>query len=676
MKKILLLAGCALGLLSVRPAMAQYYITSFTNAGRNPGSLNSDTEETSQAGWTRILFGLNSMTTTPVWTPTQAVPFAFQFNGQAVISYKVASSGVLTFDTTAVAVPNGSNTALPAAQIPDKSVCVWGLGARSGDYIVTKTFGTAPNRQHWVQFNNYSEGTNTNVVYTYWAIVLEETTNKIYVVDQRTGYNNLTPALSLTVGVQVNATTAEQLATSPNANTTTTYTDDDSPADNTYYSFTPGPRPLYDVALRALSLPAVASRQTPIAVTGTLENLGAQTLTSYNVSYQVGNAPAVTGAVSGASVATLGAASFTHPTGWQPAANGRYSLKVWLSNPNGQTDLDHSNDTLRATVLVGDSTMRRLVVEECFTSATCPPCLPGNRQIEAVNHANPGKQVVIKYQQNFPAPGNDPYYTAEGGARRGYYGINAIPYMTIDGGWNDNSNSFTAAVLNSFQDKPAVMRIKGAYTLGRSGTVAAAATIRPFFDVPAGRLVAHMVITERRTVNNIRTNSETEFFQVMKKMLPNQNGTPVPALTSGQNFNLNQSFNMTTLPTTQAVEHFDSLRVVVFVQDLVTKEVYQGAYMTLSTSLGTHTAQSGSIFELAPNPTTGRTILSTTLARPETVRVDVLDALGRNVLSRPQVALGSGAQEVALDLVHQAAGLYTVRLTTSEGVRTSKLMLE
>jgi len=676
MKKLLLLAACAVGLLASQPTQAQYYVTSFLNAGRNPGGLNNDTEEANQAGWLRILFGLTPMTATPVWTANQSVTFPFNFNGQAVRRYKVSSSGVLTFDTTAVAVPSGANTALPAATIPDKSVCVWGLGARSGDYIYTRTFGTAPNRQHWVQFNNYSEGTNTNVVYTYWAIVLEESTNKIYVVDQHTGYNNLTPALSLTVGVQINATTAEQVAASPNVNTTTTYTDDNTPADNTYYSFTPGARPANDVAMTSLALPAVASRQAPIPVAGSIENRGSQVLTSYGINYRVNNGPVVTGTITGTSVATLSGTSFTHPTPWQPAANGRYTVKAWVSAPNGQPDFDPSNDTLRTSVLVGDSTMRRLVVEECFTSATCPPCVPGNQRIESVNRANPNKQVVIKYQQNFPAPGNDPYYTAESGARRSYYGINAIPYMTLDGGWNDNSNSFTAAILNEFQSKPAVMRVKGGYTLGRTGVVAAAATIRPFFDVPAGRLVAHMVVTERHTVNNARTNGETEFHQVMKKMLPDQAGTPLPALTSGQNFYLNQTFNPGTLPASQAVEHFDSLRVVVFVQDIVTKEIYQGAYMNLSTTLATRSAQNGVAFELAPNPSTGRTTLYTILARPETVRVEVLDALGRPVLSRPQVALGSGAQEIALDLNRPAAGIYTVRLTTSQGVRTSKLTVE
>ena len=34
---------------------------------------------------------------TPAWSAVQTLPFAFQFNGQTVNSYKVSTSGVLTF---------------------------------------------------------------------------------------------------------------------------------------------------------------------------------------------------------------------------------------------------------------------------------------------------------------------------------------------------------------------------------------------------------------------------------------------------------------------------------------------------------------------------------------------------------------------------------------------------
>ena len=116
--------------------------------------------------------------TSPEWSAAQAIPFGFQFNGSDVSSFKVSSTGVLTFDiNSSVAAPAAANEALPSANIPDQSVCVWGLTLNaSGDYIVSKTFGTAPNRQLWVMYASATEA-NIGTGWSYMSIVLEESSN-------------------------------------------------------------------------------------------------------------------------------------------------------------------------------------------------------------------------------------------------------------------------------------------------------------------------------------------------------------------------------------------------------------------------------------------------------------------------------------------------------------------
>ncbi|GAA4350016.1 hypothetical protein GCM10023185_07260 [Hymenobacter saemangeumensis] len=687
MKKLFLAFGCAFSWLAAQPAMAQYYIVPNLRAGRNPGYVNTDGEgryDLGQPGWNLLVTGDAATQSAPAWSPVQTLPFGFQMNGQTFNSYKVSTSGVLTFTTSATSVPATFNTALPSPQIPDNSVCIWGLlMTASNDYMISKTFGTAPRRQHWIQFNSASLPTGSTSVpitggFVYCSMVLEEGSNKVYMVWQRSGPNGQT----LTAGIQLDGTQAVQVPASPNVSIPDL--GDATPADNAYYEFTPGTQPALDIAADLLRLPNSATRQSSVSIRGAFRNLGTQTITNLTANYRVGNGPVVSAPLSGYSVGLFDTATFVHPTAWQPSAGGVIPLKVWFSSPNGGVDQQPSNDTLRATVVVADSSMRRKVVQEDFTSSTCPPCRPGNINTRNINTqpANRNKFVEIKYQQNFPAPGTDPYYTVESGARFNYYSGSFVPYMLLDGtaAWDQvgggNSNYYTAATLNQYYARPALARITGDYTLTRGNTVTVSANIKPLLPVPADRMVVHMVVTERETRNNARTNGETRFYDVMKKMLPNQNGTNMPATGSGQTFTLNQTFNISTLPASQAVENFDSLRVVVFVQDLVTKEIYQGEYLNLRNPLGTRHAQSGTAFELAPNPSTGQTTLYTSLARPETVRVEVLDVLGRVVLERKQLALGSGAQEIPLNLTQQAAGLYTVRLVTSQGVRTSKLTLE
>ena len=681
MKKILLSAlALAAGLLA-RPAAAQYYILPNLTAGQNPGGQNLDDEarhDVATNPWNLVLTGTAATQANPDWTAVQALPFGFQMNGQTFTSYKVSTSGVLTFSTGATAVPGTANRPLPDAAIPDNSVCVWGtLLTASNDFIVSKTFGTAPNRQHWVQFNSVSIPTgNPTVPYTsgfiYLSIVLEEGTNKVYTVWQRAGADPQT----LTVGIQLNATQAVQVAASPNVSVPNL--GDITPGDNGFYEFGPGVQAVRDLSGRFLRMPRTAAKQASVPVRGVVQNLGTATVNTVTANYRINNGPVVSAPLTGYTMAQLDTAAFTHPTPWVPATGGVFRVRAWLSNINGGADQNPANDTLRTSVVVGDSTMQRTVVEEDFTSSTCPPCRAGNANTRAINSqpTQRGKFVEIKYQQNFPAPGNDPYYTAESGSRFGYYSGSYIPYMLLDGGWNENSQSYTAAILDRYRAKPALARVGGSYRLSNN-TVTATAQVKPLFAVPAGRLVAHMVVTERETQLNARTNGETRFYDVMKKMLPSQSGTPLPALASGQSYTLAQTFDVRTLPAAQAVEHFDSLRVVVFVQDLVTKEVYQGGYLRLLNPTATRSSQNGPVFALAPNPAAGLTTLFVSLNHAQQVRVEVLDAVGRRVVDRPAQAMAAGPQELSLNLKQLPAGLYTVRLTTNEGgVRTQKLTLE
>src|SRR5689334_20218701 len=117
MKKITTLL--AVVLLSFA-ASAQYYYYSFVLTGHNPDGLNTDAEQPAQAGWTSI----QGTSATPVWSGTQTLPFTFSLNGTPFTSYKVSTSGILTFTTSAVSVPSSTSATLPNATIPDNSICV------------------------------------------------------------------------------------------------------------------------------------------------------------------------------------------------------------------------------------------------------------------------------------------------------------------------------------------------------------------------------------------------------------------------------------------------------------------------------------------------------------------------------------------------------------------------
>ena len=333
--------------LSATMVFAQYYYLPYLDFPGNPGGLNTGDEatiSTLDGSWTSIHAGSAS---TPAWTSAQSIPFSFSFNGGVVTQYKVSTSGVLTFDLSAATVPPYANTSLPSTNIPDNSICVWGVeGTGSNDNIVIKTFGNTPNRQHWVFFSSYTLGG----AFSYWSIVLEESTDKIYIVDQRhsTGTSG-----GVTIGVQIDGSTAISVAGSPSI--TPISGSGNNYADNVYYEFIYGTQPNFDIDLTSIDVsPYLLLADAPFTVNGTINNLGSATITDFDINYSIDNGSTVTATVSSVNIASLASYTFNHATTWNAATTGSYNLKVWASNINGNPDQNTANDELTKDVIIGD----------------------------------------------------------------------------------------------------------------------------------------------------------------------------------------------------------------------------------------------------------------------------------------------------------------------------------
>ena len=158
-----------------------------------------------------------------VWSAAQVLPFAFEFYGTPVTQFCVNKNKLLTFDVsvagnTVNAAISSDNSALPNASLPNNTIAgLWStfnppLGTNDKLYMLVQ--GTAPNRQLWIGYDSYAIDT---LNFSYSSIVLEETTNNIYVADQR----NLSSGVgSFTVGLQLDGSTAIEVGGSPNISTT------------------------------------------------------------------------------------------------------------------------------------------------------------------------------------------------------------------------------------------------------------------------------------------------------------------------------------------------------------------------------------------------------------------------------------------------------------------------
>jgi hypothetical protein len=663
MKKIftlaVLLAGVALN--------SQYYYNDYSTALMNPGNLNNDSEYPSGGGLDPAWVQICGSGASPIWSTNQTIPFTFSFNGSPETQYKVSNSGCVTFDVaSAVAAPAFASVSLPSATIPDKSVVISGLsGTGANDFVMMKNFGTAPNRQHWIFFTSYTAGSG----YTYWSIVLEETTNKIYVVDQRTSV----PITTLAIGIQTNSTTAYALNGGSN-NVASVAGASALTDDNGYYEFNPGTRPVADMA--AISEPNNAYEilsAAPFSLQTYFRSFGSATVTSYDMNYSVNGGPTVTGSISSVSVATQAGTTGTHPTPWTPTATGIYNIQMWATNINGNADANNSNDTLDFQITVVDTLAPRVTLMEVFTSATCVPCVAGNQNMDnnVVPNLTAGEYTIIKYQQDFPGSG-DPYANSESVNRRAYYGINSIPRMEIDGQWDLNASSLTVPIFDSYQQQPSFMEI-GISSAYYSGTnVSVVATINPLITYAGSGWKYHVVVIENQTTGNVASNGETSFNDVMMNMHPTETGTNISALTANTPININVTVPMSGTN----VEQMSDLKVVIFVQDNTTKEVLQSQWLdVVPNGVSDIDASGNGIVNMYPNPATDNVTVQYQVGKSQEVSWTMTNALGEVVNSGSNVAANQGANQMNINTAGFATGVYFMTLTTSEGQFTQRVVI-
>jgi hypothetical protein len=379
-------------------ADAQYYYLPYLTANQNPGNVNQDVEQPTGAAGISGYTNIAATNASPAWSTTVFLPgdFTFLFNGNPVTEFKVSTSGVLTFTTSAVTPPTATNAALPSASIPNNSIMVWGLaGSGANDVIRTKMFGDYPNRQQWIQFASYSAPGSAGSNWTYWGIVLEETTNNIYIVDQRT---YLTP-LTLTLGIQINGSTAYTVTGAPNTPSLVTNGGNaDTYEDNIYYKFIPGVQPTNDAELAALTFSNFGGAGANVDITGTVINVGTAPITSLTVKY-LANGLIKSNIITGLNITTNATYDFTHNVPFTIPAPGTWPVKVWVETTG---DANQTNDTLSQTIsALAFQPTKRIVFEE-GTGTWCQWCPRGAVFMDSIHNAYPTTALTIAVHNGDP----------------------------------------------------------------------------------------------------------------------------------------------------------------------------------------------------------------------------------------------------------------------------------
>ncbi|MBQ6770015.1 MAG: T9SS type A sorting domain-containing protein [Bacteroidales bacterium] len=324
-------------------------------------------------------------------------------------------------------------------------------------------------------------------------------------------------------------------------------------------------------------------------------NMGASTVTSIEATYAVEGWVPVTETFD-VNIPSLGTSTlnFTTPTTLAP---GSYNVDYTINLVNGQEDDNADNNTLSKSVSVALGTAYRYPMIEHFSSSTCGPCVQPNTLMHTFCNNNEGLYTYTKYQMNWPGNG-DPYYTEEGGVRRNYYSVNAVPMAFMDGtslNFNGVQNQF-----NQHAEWPAFFDIAGSFAV-EGNTISVKADIMPYVDANARVFIS---VNEKETHGNVGSNGETSFHHIFMKMLTSTSGENIDFATGEiQHFEYTQDLSSTN------VEEMSDLEVAIWIQNQGSKEVYNSHYAYEYTEIHPYPVENLTLTE-APAPTKGLFVAS------------------------------------------------------------------
>ena len=283
----------------------------------------------------------------------------------------------------------------------------------------------------------------------------------------------------------------------------------------------------------------------------------------------------------------------------------------------------------------------RIVLIEQFTNSGCPPCASSSPSVFNFVDSNPNDVVAVAYHTSFPY--NDSMYfenSAESNARVAYYGVSGVPYSIVDGNYYENGSAgFLPVMSSTITTRKAVSPRYDAQALSLNLSGTSLTGSFKFTSLNASNstdnLVAHIVVIEKNVLKSSYAaspgaNSETEYGYVMRKMFPNASGTILlnKALGNSDTIALNWTLNK--------IKDINELKVVVFVQNTTTQEVYQSQLFTpIINSVGINDIKSSleNKIVLYPNPSTGNITVS--LNEEQFInKLEIINQLGELVYSK------------------------------------------
>lgn len=323
-------------------------------------------------------------------------------------------------------------------------------------------------------------------------------------------------------------------------------------------------------------------------------------------------------------------------------------------------------------IWIGNRT--RLVLAEHFTnnSALCDSCLIADDAVDQLvsDYSSPRDVIDIQYHTN--TPDSDPLFeanTADPNSRSLFYSISDVPKLVMDGNkytgssyqWASDSSYMR---LRSLQDP--LFNISLGFQL-TGNTIDIQTRLEAADSILNEDLVLRIALVEKNVYTPIGGNGDTEYRNVLRKMLPTASGTDL------KDFYVNWYPGDTLIDSvSHTLFNFDDageIGLIAFVQNSSTKEIYQAAYRDVEgtvTGLPTYISKEiGLDFLLFPNPTDNNVNLIFKENLKRSANLYLYNSVGQY---QKELVLEAGIDSYHFEVGELPSGVYILKIVDEDKV--------
>lgn len=350
--------------------------------------------------------------------------------------------------------------------------------------------------------------------------------------------------------------------------------------------------------------------------------------------------------------------------------------------------------------IVSSQTPRIILYEE-FSGENCGPCASANPGIHQLLHS-PGnygdKIVAVKYQVPIPTgnnlSSNSPYLqnSSESNSRASFYSVPFAPYARFNGielphPQNANNDGLASLITQTYINDSSGTGNPSPFSLSVTHYLNAAldsifitCTFTASQSYTANGFLKLNVVLEEEEIHlqaPTGSNGEKDFYNVMRKMIPNQNGTLIGSI--GSSWTNGQTQTKTfKVKIPSYIFDKNELSVVAFLQTTGDKRVHQAAWSSPQTILGVASADiSVSSVVAYPNPTSNNAVVHVGLVKEnESILLSVHNNLGALVYTETKNNIPATGCDFYLNTEQLAAGVYHITVSSSKNTLAQRLVVE